>query len=110
MGVAHKKFRTRHPLSEFLDPPLLRQDQDSKGDHQRQGGTVCSTIHGPRGTIFSAVDPVSAADVPGGPILGETNYRMTDIYLVHFLAQPLIYCCRRSVYATTTCVFTFVGW
>ena len=59
----------------------LRQDQNSKGDRQRQGGNVCGAIHGPRGTIFSAVDG------PGGPSFlprtlrgtdfGGTNYRMT---------------------------------
>ena len=39
-------------------------------------GTVCSAVGGPRGTNFSATD------VPGGPILGGTNYRMTGAMLL----------------------------
>ena len=74
-------------------PAQLRQDQDSKGDRQRQGGTICGAIHDPRGTIFSAaVGPgggtkVSAADIPVGPI---SNYRMTCL--------PMTYTCMVTVY------------
>ena len=32
-----------------------------KGECQQQGGTICGAIHGPRGTIFSAMVG------PGGP-------------------------------------------
>ena len=75
-------------------PAQLRQDQDSKGDRQRQGGS--GAIHDPRGTIFSAtVGPggggggtkVSAADIPVGVI---SNYRMTCLLMT--------YTCMATVY------------
>ena len=44
-------------------PAQLRQDQDSKGDRQRQGGS--GAIHDPRGTIFSAT--VGPGGGGGGP-------------------------------------------
>ena len=47
-------------------------DKELEGDHPWLGGNVCSAVGGPRGTNFSATD------VPGGPILGGTTYRMTD--------------------------------
>ena len=48
------------------------------------GGTVCSAVGGPRGTNFYAPDvPRGPIFLPrtvrgGRPILGGTNYRMTD--------------------------------